>query len=253
MTEPLLSIITITYNAAPTVQRTLESLARQTFADYEHIVVDGASTDATLRIVSDNPCAGQRTVVSEPDRGLYDAMNKGLGLARGKYLLFLNAGDKFHSDDSLQQIASTIAANDTPGIVYGQTDLVDNDGRYIAPRHLTAPEQLTYADFAYGMLVCHQAFIPLRRIAPQFDTRYRFSADYDWCVQCLQHSRHNAYTGTILIDYLCEGLTSRNRYRSLRERFRIMAYYYGFWPTLCRHLTFISRFLRHRKQLKTKN
>ena len=136
---PLFSIITVTYNAADTVQRTLESVAAQTCTLYEHIIVDGASTDETLKIVADATAPERRIVRSEPDAGLYDAMNKGLGMANGDYLIFLNAGDKFHSPDTLQIIADTIMDNDYPGIVYGQTDLVDNAGRRIGPRHLTAP------------------------------------------------------------------------------------------------------------------
>lgn len=246
--QPLISIVTITYNAGDTVGRTLDSVARQTFTDYEHIIVDGASKDGTLTVVAAAPAPGRRRVYSEPDHGLYDAMNKGIGHARGTYLIFLNAGDKFHGDDTLAVIADTIRRHDTPGIVYGQTNLVDNEGRFLAPRHLTAPQRLSYRDFARGMLVCHQAFIVLRRIAPLYSLKYRFSADYEWCIRCLQHSRSNVCTGTVLIDYLAEGLTTANRRRSLIERFRIMSYYYGFWSTLMRHVGFAFRFIRFNKK-----
>ena len=248
--QPLLTIVTITYNAAATVGRTMESVASQTFDDYEHIIIDGASSDATLSIVDGAAGAGRRRVQSEPDEGLYDAMNKGIGLARGEYLIFLNAGDKFHSSTTLAEIAEAIRVNDFPGIVYGQTDLVDDHGHYIAPRHLTAPEKLTLRDFRRGMLVCHQAFVVLRRLAPLYDTRYRYSADYEWCIRCLMHSRRNVYTGSTLIDYLAEGLTTANHKASLKERFRIMSHYYGFWPTLWRHVGFFFRNLKHKRQLK---
>lgn len=248
--EPLFSIITICYNAEATIARTMDSVAAQTFTDYEHVVVDGASKDATLDIVARAAAPERRRVQSEPDDGLYDAMNKGVGLARGKYLIFLNAGDKFHSPDTLAIIARAIADNDSPGIVYGQTDLVDNEGRFMAKRHLTAPDNLRYSDFARGMLVCHQAFVALRRIAPYYNLKYRFSADYDWCIQCLMHSRSNINTGEVLIDYLAEGITTANRRKSLVERFRIMSFYYGFWSTAFRHLGFIFRFLSHEKKMK---
>lgn len=250
MNAPLFSIITVTYNASATIGPTLASVAQQSFGDYEHIIVDGASKDDTLRIVNGSPGAEKRRVLSEPDDGLYDAMNKGIGLANGLYLIFLNAGDRFHSTESLAEIARAARENNTPGIIYGQTNLVDSAGRYLAPRHLTAPENLKYSDFARGMLVCHQAFVPLKRIVPFFSMRWRYSADYEWCVICLMHSRRNVYTGTTLIDYLAEGVTTANRRRSLIERFKIMSTYYGFWPTLVRHLSFIPRFLRHKKQLK---
>lgn len=246
--EPLITIVTITYNAAGTVARTLESVASQDFTDYEHVIVDGASTDATIRLVESAPGKERRRVLSEPDNGLYDAMNKGIGLAKGKYLVFLNAGDKFHSTQSLSQIAAAINKNAEPGIVYGQTNLVDNNGNYISPRHLTAPENLRYGDFARGMLVCHQAFVVLRRLAPLYSMTYRFSADYEWCIRCLRHSRRNVYTGTVLVDYLSEGITTANRRKSLIERFRIMSFYYGFWPTLFRHLGFAFRFINFKRK-----
>ncbi|MDO4319274.1 MAG: glycosyltransferase family 2 protein [Bacteroidales bacterium] len=246
---PLFSIITVTYNAEHTVGRTLDSVASQTCRLYEHIIVDGASTDSTLSIVEAAARPESRIVRSEPDTGLYDAMNKGMGMARGDYLIFLNAGDKFHSSDTLQTIADTIMNNDYPGIVYGQTDLVDDSGKYIGPRHLTAPDKLSYRDFARGMLVCHQAFVVLRRIATPYSLQWRFSADYEWCIRCLQHSRNNIPTNRVLIDYLAEGMTTANRRRSLIERFRIMSYYYGFWSTLWRHIGFVGRYRRHKKML----
>lgn len=243
---PLFSIITICYNAAETIERTLESVDCQTFGDYEHLIVDGASTDKTIDMViaRANP---RRRLISERDNGLYDAMNKGIVNTSGKYLIFLNAGDKFHDSGILDAIAETISSNGSPGIVYGQTDIVDNNGCRIGPRHLSAPSTLTFRSFASGMLVCHQAFVALRRIAPKFDTGYRFSADYKWCVECLKNSRCNVgLTDTVFIDYLNEGVTTKNRIPSLIERFKIMSFYYGFLPTVFRHAGFVFRALKRR-------
>lgn len=241
---PLISIITITYNAANTIARTMESVKAQTCTDYEHIIIDGASADSTLSIIRQYGPDNRQKILSEPDDGLYDAMNKGLARAKGKYVMFLNAGDKFHSPQSLAQIKKAIETSHKPGVVYGQTDIVDDNGQRIGPRHLNAPEKLKYTDFSQGMLVCHQAFVALRKITPFFDIRYRFSADYDWCIQCLMHSKENVYTHTVLIDYLSEGITTKNRRKSLRERFNIMCKYYGTLPTIIRHIGFLFRFLR---------
>ena len=244
--QPLFAIITITFNAADTIGRTVESIDSQTFTDYEHLVVDGASRDNTVELVAARPNP-RRSVISEPDKGLYDAMNKGISHTTGKYLIFLNAGDKFHSADTLEMIAKAISDNNTPGIVYGQTDIVDNEGRRLGPRHLFAPEKLTLKSFAQGMLVCHQAFVALRRITGSYDLKYRYSADFDWCIRCLQHSKKNiGLVDTVFIDYLSEGVTTNNRFSSLRERFRIMSYYYGFIPTVARHIVFIFRALKRK-------
>ena len=246
---PLISIITVTYNAQATLPATIASVKSQTFGDYEHIIVDGASTDHTIELAR-NSSTPQMHIVSEPDNGLYDAMNKGLGLAKGKYLIFLNAGDSFHSSETLATIAKAIVDNDYPGIVYGQTQLVDATGNRLCDRHLTAPDILTYQSFANGMVVCHQAFVVLAKIAPLYNLKFKYSADYDWCIQCLQHSRQNVYIPQITIDYLSEGVTTANHRASLIERFRIMSYYYGTTRTLVNHLRFIPRYLSHQRKLK---
>lgn len=168
-------------------------------------------------------------------------MNNAMDIASGEYLIFLNAGDKFHDAGVLQRLAEAVEANCRPGIVYGQTNLVDDEGQYIGPRHLKAPRKLTVNSFKKGMLVCHQAMAVRRDIAPLYDTRWRFSADYDWCVVCLQRSPKNVYVDCTLIDYLYEGMTTRNHGASLRERFRIMARHYGLVPTMLRHLGFALR------------
>ncbi len=244
--QPLFSIITVTYNAAATIGPTLESVRAQTSQLYEYIVIDGASKDDTVRRVKESGIEPLR-IISEPDRGLYDAMNKGLAIARGEYVIFLNAGDRFHSPDTLKLLTDAVMDNDFPGVVYGQTDIVDSEGKRLADRHLTAPRDLTLKSFAEGMVVCHQAFVALRKLTSPFDTNYRFSADYDWCIKVLQRSRRNLYVDATLIDYLSEGVTTKNRNASLKERFKIMSKYYGFWPTVARHLSFIPRYLRRRR------
>ncbi len=252
MAKPLLSIITVTYNAAGTLRPTLESVARQTCTDYEHLIIDGASTDDTLKIAIG--AGTERTrITSERDKGIYDAMNRGMGLAQGSYLIFLNAGDSFHSDETLQHFADAIREHDMPGIVYGQTVLVGGDDRHVTgPRHLTAPRELTLKSFADGMLVCHQAMAVLKRIAGPYDLRYRLSADYDWVIKCLQHSRHNIYLDEVVIDYLDEGMTTRNHKASLMERFKIMCHYYGTAATIGRHFKFAARHLQRRLTTNSK-
>lgn len=244
--RPLFSIITVCRNSAGTIDVTLRSVAEQTCTLFEYIIIDGASTDATLQLVNTAPIPG-KTVVSEPDTGIYDAMNKALDIARGEYYIFLNAGDTFHSPHTLQVIADAIMENDFPGVVYGQTDIVDDRRNRLADRHLQAPEHLTLDSFRQGMTVCHQAFIAYSRIVGPYNLKYRYSADYEWCIRCLQHSRRNVYIPQVLIDYLWQGETTRHRRRSLVERFRIMSKYYGFWPTVGRHFSFIPRYLRRRR------
>ncbi len=177
---PLISIVTITYNAAGELAPTMKSVHAQTFSDYEHLIIDGASTDNTLEVARSLGGSSLR-ILSEPDKGLYDAMNKGLRMARGKYVLFLNAGDAFHSPHILADYGK--AAGNNPDIIYADTVIVDAARNVIAPRHLSAPAILSFNSFSKGMLVCHQAFMVRKEIAPNYDLQKRFSVDYDWIVR----------------------------------------------------------------------
>ncbi len=246
--NPLFSIITVTRNAADTIGRTLQSVAEQSFELYELVVQDGASTDGTLAMVEAARRAGVRniSVVSEPDGGIYDGMNRAMERAKGDYLIFLNAGDSLHSPDTLELLAQAVFDNDYPGIAYGRTDIVDIDGRRLGPRHLEPPEQLTVRSFSAGMLVCHQAMVVLAKIAPRYDLSYRFSADYDWAIRAIENSRRNLFIDRVIVDYLNEGTTTRNHRASLMERYRIMCRYYGTIPTLARHVGFALRALRRK-------
>lgn len=245
--RPLISVITITFNAAGTLPVTMESVAEQTFRDFEHIVVDGASTDDTIMHARRMGTPRLR-ILSEPDEGLYDAMNKGLKIARGRYVLFLNAGDRFHDADSLKAYADAISEKN-PDIIYGETDIVDIEGKRIGPRHLSVPEILTFDSFSKGMLICHQAFMVRKDIAVLYDTDYRFSADYDWCIRCIQASRAGDRVNLhrVTIDYLADGLTDKNKMASLVERFKIMAAHYGSAKAVAAHLSFIPRAIKRGK------
>lgn len=242
MTEhkPLISIITITYNAAGALTPTMKSVKEQSFTDYEHLIIDGASKDNTLDIARTLGGKNLR-ILSEPDKGLYDAMNKGLDMAKGKYVLFLNAGDTFHSQDTLSAYGKEAAKG--ADIIYADTVIVDKDRRVLAPRHLSAPRILSFQSFSKGMLVCHQAFMVRKDLAPHYDLHYRFSADYDWTVKCLKRTKPGkcANLNTVAINYLSDGLTDKNKLKSLRERFKIMCGHYGTLPTIFNHIKFIFR------------
>lgn len=251
--HPKFSLITVTYNAGAVLEDTIQSIITQTYKNVEYILIDGASTDNTMRIV-ERYRDHIHTVVSEPDQGLYDAMNKGLSLATGDYVCFLNAGDCLHEDNTLLGMVHSVAASHEapcpPDVLYGDTALVDSEGHFLRMRRLTPPEHLTWKSFRHGMLVCHQAFFARRAIAPQYDLRYRFSADFDWCIRVMKQARYLHNTHLTLVDYLDEGLTTRNHRASLIERFHIMCRHYGTVPTVMRHLWFALRTLTHPKRVQ---
>ncbi len=242
--HPVFSVITITYNAEKVLEGTVRSVVEQksNYPYVEYIIVDGASKDGTMKIVEQYKTYINK-VVSEPDKGLYDAMNKGIDMATGDYLCFLNAGDKFHAPDTLRQMVATASGSDMPDIIYGETAIVDKDGQFLHLRRLRAPEVLTWKSFKKGMLVCHQSFYARRALAEHYNMKYRYSADFDWCIRMMKKAQSMHNTHLTVIDYLDEGLTTNNRMDSLWERFHIMAYHYGLPSTVIYHIIFVFRLL----------
>ncbi len=240
--HPRFSIVTVTYNAENVLNDTIQSIVTQTYRNVEYIIIDGGSTDGTMHIV-DRYRPMISIVVSEPDNGLYDAMNKGIALATGDYICFLNAGDAFHEDDTLQRMVHSLRGMELPDVIYGDTDIVDAEGHFLHKRRLSPPKKLTWKSFENGMLVCHQAFFARTKLAKAtpYDLTYRFSADFDWCVRILKQAAVTHHTHLTLIDYLNEGMTTENHQASLRERFRIMSKHYGFFATVLRHAWFVLR------------
>lgn len=240
-TTPLFSIITVCRNAEQTILPTLRSVAEQTFTHYEHLIVDGASTDQTWTLVLQH-ASPQAVCSSEPDTGLYNAMNKGIAKARGAFLWFLNAGDTFATPHILQQVADSIAQQkQIPHIVYGDTMIVDAAYRPLHLRRLRPPKRLTPRSFQSGMLVCHQAFVVHRSVVENYDEKYRLSADFDWAIRVLKKSTFNLFVPQVLVHYLQEGLTTKYRKASLQERFQIMTQHYGWFATVLRHCYFLVR------------
>jgi len=243
-----ISIVTITYNAARSVQRTLDSVATQTWPSIEHLIIDGASTDDTLLLVRRYQATSPHEVIvrSEPDRGLYDAMNKGLRQTTGDYVVFLNAGDALASADTLSTVAS-LAVDQRPAVIYGDTNITDSDGHVLRPRRLRPPQQLTWRSFRQGMLVCHQAFYVRRDIAQHtgYDLRYRHSADVDWCIRVMKEAQRQAMplvnAHCVLALFEEGGDTTQHHRDSLWERFDVMRRHYGLLTTVGMHLWFVLR------------
>lgn len=247
--QPVFSIITVTYNAEKVLERTLKSVVSQSYNEVEYIIVDGSSTDGTLALVAHYQ-EYVTQLLSEPDKGIYDAMNKGLQLATGDYICFLNAGDTFYGSDTLASMVSSLNAmrlptTTLPDILYGETAIVDEKGDFLSMRRLKAPKKLSWKSFKQGMLVCHQSFFVKRTLAQteQYDLRYRFSADFDWTIRLLKRAKGIYFTNLILVNYLNEGTTTQNHKASLKERYHIMCSHYGVVSTLMHHAWFVIRLL----------
>lgn len=239
--HPTFSIITVTFNAEAYLEGTIQSVLEQTYSRVEYIIVDGASKDGTLQIIQQYKDRIARWI-SEPDKGLYDAMNKGMKLATGDYLCFLNAGDKLYDSQTLQHMVDSLQGlEELPDVLYGNTALVDEMGNFQRMRRLQPPAHLTWKSFKQGMLVCHQAFFAKRCKAVEYDLSYCFSADQDWCIRIMKQSKVLHNTHQTLIRYLEEGMSTKNRRASLKERFCIMVKHYGWFSTVCHHIWFVFR------------
>ena len=224
MAPPLVSVITINRNNATGLARTLASSAAQSCTDFEHIVIDGASTDGSVDLLR-NGSFKVHVWTSEPDRGIYDAMNKGIKTARGRYLLFLNSGDEIFAADSLKDAASVVTGHD---IYYFDLDIRGAAGGTPAVSQVkTYPQELTFSFFGRDSLPHQSSFIKadLFRRVGLYDEAVRIGAD--WKHFLLSVCRHNCsyqYTPMTLGVFYADGISSdpANTAELRRERAAVL-------------------------------
>lgn len=232
--EPFFSVITITRNRLDGLIRTTHSLQTQTSSDYEWIVIDGASTDGTpdflktviLSVGEGTHAAGDPSVathlqddrikwVCEPDAGIYDAMNKGVDRAKGRYVIFMNAGDEFAAQDVLDRIKS--AARNNPDFIYGDARETLGNGQSYYKKARSHTRAL------WGMFTHHQAML-YRRAAIgtiRYDLKYKIAADYDFTLRILQNAREIAYYPFPICLFESGGLSQTNARSGRLEEFQI--------------------------------
>src|SRR5437588_7965155 len=210
MFRPTLSVITIVYNNARDIERTMLSVLNQTYPNIEYIIIDGLSTDGTLDIIKKYSDKISK-LVSEKDEGIYDAMNKGLALATGDYVLFMNSGDEFYSPDT---VANVFASADNADIYYGETEMIDGNGKSLGQRRHKAPDDFSWRSFKYGMSVSHQAIFVKRSIAEPFNRKYELSADIDWILNAAKNAKIIVNTHQYVAKYLVGGVSKKRHRRS---------------------------------------
>jgi glycosyltransferase involved in cell wall biosynthesis len=241
--KPLFSIITINYNDHLGLERTLLNALNQSYTNFEYIVIDGGSTDESTTIIQ----RYQDRIdywVSEPDQGVYDAMNKGLQQVNGNYVYFLNSGDAFYSESTLLEIERYIRAQNLPDIVYGDVIYVNPETKAETPSNFKVDKIALY-----NKMICHQAMFCQKHIFDNiggFDTVFKIKADYDWLLRALFHgaSIHKAH---MMVAYYEEGGLSEtqfNRY-SVKEIPVIRGLYYT-----AKEEKFIRRFFFHPQIMK---
>ncbi len=229
--QPVLSVVTVVYNNVADIERTMLSVLNQTYSAIEYIVIDGASTDGTLQVIERYQDKLAK-LVSEKDKGIYDAMNKGISTATGDYILFMNSGDEFYANDT---VAHVFASEDDADIYYGETEMIDGEGNNLGRRRHAAPEAFTWKDFKYGMSISHQAIYIKRSLVEPYDPKYQLSADIDWILRAAKKAKKIVNVHAYVARYMVGGMSKHKHRQSLMERFYIMKRYYGLLPTVVNH------------------
>lgn len=242
-----LSVITIVYNNARDIERTMRSVLEQSYPHIEYIVIDGASKDGTVDIINLYK-SRLTTFISEPDGGIYDAMNKGLSVATGDYVLFMNSGDEVYGRET---VAKLFASASNADIYYGETEMFNENWESLGKRRHQAPETFNWKSFKYGMNISHQAIYVKRSLAPQFDLQYKYSADIDWVIKVAKKATKIVNTRMYVAKYLVGGVSKQKHLDSLKERFKIFNKYYGLVPNVFNHFIIAAKlaayFIRHRR------
>lgn len=224
MENPLFSIITICYNSGKVIENTIKSILNQSFTDYEYIIVDGASTDNTLDVLYSYEAYfhGRMKIKSEPDGGIYNAFNKGISRAIGKYIWFVNSDD-YIEDDALSNIANFInKMNLEDEVLVGGLNIVDSSGTCISTISITGDSiSMSYHS---GRMIPHPATLVPKVVYERFgifDETFRVAGDIDWFYRVYKHVRFKAMN-LIITNMRNDGISASNNYRrAASERWRI--------------------------------
>jgi glycosyltransferase involved in cell wall biosynthesis len=239
---PIITVITICYNAEKFIEKTLQSVQNQTFKDYEHLIQDGVSKDATLRIV-EKYRSEKMSVVSEKDKGIYDALNKAVENAKGDYVCFLHAGDIFYDEKTLEKIFQTV---DNQDFIYGDTIMFNEKTGEKRQWYKQKPAEahFSHKSFINGMVVCHQSMIVKREKSAVYTVgKWKIANDLDWTIRTLQQCKTFKDVGFPIAYFLEGGVSDQRRKDALKERFAILRQHFGFAPTLLQHIKIIFQAL----------
>lgn len=222
-----LSIITVTYNSELYIREVLNSVLAQGYHNYEYTIIDGGSEDTTIQIIEEMlpQFFGRLKYISEPDNGIYDAMNKGIRMASGDYIGIINSDDRY-TDDCFTSVIRTIEESSSkPDVVFSDLKRIDQNG---------SPCGIFVGDLKglkRGMTVNHPTCFVRREAYEKygiFDLKYRIVADYDLMLRIYHSGGTFVKCNTILAEYR-DGGTSFNNYNSVLEKYRIQRKYYSYF------------------------
>jgi glycosyltransferase involved in cell wall biosynthesis len=219
---PLVSVITVTYNAERYLEQTILSIINQTYKNIEYIIVDGKSTDQTTYIIAQYSHHISNWV-SEQDTGIYDAMNKGIKLSNGELIGILNAGD-FYQSDAVEQMVSAYLANPQIGIFHGNINYYWENGVFFKEKKANPDLSVLYRENN----IFHPTFFVTKLIYHKnglFDLRYRISADLDFAIRNYKKGVQFFYLDKVITNFRLGGISTQRINHSLWERFKIIRNY----------------------------
>jgi glycosyltransferase involved in cell wall biosynthesis len=224
--RPVITVITVVYNAVSLVEDTIKSVISQRYDDVEYILVDGGSTDGTVDIIK----SYEKNIahwVSESDKGIYDAMNRAIDMASGDWINFLNAGDTFFSEYSVEQMVANLSCS--VSVVYGDSMIKDGTHLFVARAKQMSPTNLIF----WGTrTVCHQAMFVRRSVCVHYNIKYILKAELDWYFELLERGAQVKYVPMPVCIYALGGLSDRLFKLEMTETIKVMIKRHSFLAML---------------------
>ncbi len=239
---PLVSIVTIVFNGKKSLKKTINSVIDQTYKNIEYIIIDGGSRDGTIDVIRhyENQID---TWISEPDNGIYDAMNKGLKLASGQWINFLNAEDTFFSNDTLSEIFSNVNNNKFK-LIYGDWINVNDKG---LNNYIKSLSYLNHEHLKYRFQMNHQSLFVKNQNLPDYDITYKIKADYQWVIDIVENLNDEEilYLPKPLVKYDLEGLSSTTLLLNLKEYIYLTKRNFGFFQVIKNSRIYIKYLIKY--------
>jgi glycosyltransferase involved in cell wall biosynthesis len=214
MSRPKISIITVTYNCKEQLPDTIESIISQTYTDIEYILVDGMSTDGTLEVINQYKSKINK-VISEPDKGIFDAMNKGIDLSSGEWIIFMNAGDRFSDSEVLSNIFLIDRKANEYGVIFGDYILLSKDNRSIykkATPFFESKKKIKKMGFNHQSIFVRSDYAK----SLKFDINFKVAADYNMINSLFKQGVPFKYINQAIS--VCEEFGFSNNFKKIQIR-----------------------------------
>lgn len=209
-----ISIVTVTYNCESEIEKTIKSVVEQTYGDIEYLIIDGGSTDRTLFII-DKYKKYISKCISEPDKGIFDAMNKAIDLATGQWIIFMNAGDTFVDAAIVEQGFLDRRYNDNVGVIFGDAYFIKQNAKRLFQSQPFFLKKSKYRE----MGICHQAIFCRMDLAKiiKFDLKYKYAADYNMMMQIYKKGYTFYNLQFPIANYDLSGVSTNNSVSQFKE------------------------------------